>query len=219
MELRWFGHSFFELVINTDVQKNVKVYFDPYSEEIGLTPPKNLSADIVLISHQHYDHNNLDIFSQRGLVIDTAGEYSCKGVDVRGIKTFHDTQNGTEKGVNIVFIVESEGLRMAHLGDLGHLLSESQMKEIDGVDILMVPVGGPASITGKDSVKVIRQIEPKLVIPMHYKIPGINFALADLESFCSEIGVCPTEPTEKLNVKAGGLMGKEMEVVVMRRAG
>ena len=107
---------------------------------------------------------------------------------------------------------------MVHLGDIGHAPTEAQIQKIDGVDILMIPVGGSPNgptIAPKDAVKILKQLEPKIVIPMHYKIPGITRELGDLDSFCKEIGICAMEPIKKLSLKASNLVGKEMEVVVM----
>lgn len=216
MEIRWFGQSFFEITADTDVKKGVKFYIDPYDASIGLNPPSGIVADFAMISHKHADHSNTKVFSDPGIIIDTSGEYSVTGVDIKGILTYHDTKAGSEQGVNIVYLLESEGIRIAHLGDLGHLLSDSQIQEIDGVDILMIPVGGQHSLSGKDAVRTIKQIEPKVVIPMHYKVPGIKVELNDLDSFCKEMGICATEPLPKLSVKKANLEGKEMEVVVLK---
>lgn len=216
MDIRWFGQSFFEITTDTDVKKGAKVYIDPYDVAIGLNPPSGLAADLVMVSHQHSDHNNVKIFSNPGFIIDSSGEYSVVGIDVKGMLTYHDANLGEEFGVNIIYLLESEGIRVAHLGDLGHLLSDSQIREIDGVDILLIPVGGKHSINGKDAVKTIKQIEPKIVIPMHYKVPGVKVELADLDSFCKEMGICAAEPAQKLSIKKANLEGKEMEVVILK---
>jgi len=216
MEIRWFGQSFFEITTDTDVKKGAKAYIDPYDSSIGLTPPSDLQADLVMVSHQHPDHNNVKAFADPGIVIEGSGEYSVSGIDVKGILTYHDTKLGSELGVNIIYLLESEGIRLAHFGDLGHPLSESQIRDIDGVDILMIPVGGKYSSSSNDAVKTIKQIEPKIVIPMHYKIPGIKVELLDLEGFCKEMGICATEPVPKLSVKKINLEGKEMEVVILQ---
>jgi len=216
MDIRWFGQSFFEVIINTDVEKGVKIYFDPYGNNIGLTPPKNLEADVVLVSHQHSDHNNLSLFKKVGLLVETAGEYSVKGLDIKGILAFHDNVSGEERGPNIIFSVESEGIKLIHLGDLGHLLSEAQTQRIGAPpDILMIPVGGRYSINGKEATRIVKQLEPKIVIPMHYKIPGLDVELDGIENFCKEMGICVAEPLKKLSIKAGNLAGKEMEIVTM----
>lgn len=215
MEIRWYGQSFFEITTDTEVKKGVKAYLDPYSAEIGLTPPGGLSADLVTVSHQHPDHNNLKVFSDQGIVIDTPGEYSVSGLDIKGILSYHDAKSGEEWGTNIIYLFSSEDIRLAHLGDLGHLLNEKQIREIDGVDVLLIPVGGKHSLSGKDAVKIIKQLEPKVVVPMHFKVPGIKAELADLDNFCKEMGICATEPVQKLVLKKGSLEGKEMEVVVL----
>jgi len=216
MEIRWFGQSFFEITTDTEVKKGVKIYIDPYASIIGLEPPSNITADIALVTHQHPDHNNLKVFQDPGFVIESAGEYSVAGVDVKGILAYHDTKSGEEYGTNIIYLLESEEIRLAHLGDLGHLLSDGQIQKIDGVDILLIPVGGNHSINGKEAVKTIKQLEPKVVIPMHYKIPGLKAPLNDLDSFCKEMGICTSEPVPKLSLKKGSLEGKEMEVAVLK---
>ena len=215
MDISWFGQSFFEVVTDTEVKKGVKIYFDPYGETIGLTPPRNLEADIVLVSHQHSDHNNLGLFQKAGFRIDTAGEYSVEGVDVKGILTYHDGSQGEERGLNITFLVESENLKLVHLGDLGHILSDKQVQAIGNPDVLMVPIGGNHSLSGKEATKVIKQLEPKVVIPMHYKIPGLKteVELDGIDKFCAEMGICLKESLKKFSVKATSLSGKEMEVV------
>ncbi len=217
MEIRWFGHSFFELTVDSKVKKEIKIFFDPYSSEIGLAPPENLEADIVFTSHNHADHNNLKIFKKIDLAITGAGEYSVKGLDIKGIPSFHDSNEGKDRGMNIIYTLEAEKIKLVHLGDLGQSLTEEQLKKIDGVDILMVPVGGPFSLSGKDSVKVIKQIEPKIIIPMHYKLPGVKLDLKEVDDFLKEMGVGEVEPTRKLSIKSSLLENKEMEVVVMER--
>lgn len=217
MEIRWFGHSFFELIVDSKVKKGIQIYFDPYSEEIGLNPPTNLEADIVFSSHRHFDHSNLKIFKEIGLAITNAGEYSVKGLDIKGIPSFHDANEGKDKGMNIIYTLEAEKIRIAHLGDLGQTLTDDQLKKIDGVDVLFVPVGGPYSLSGKEAVKVVKQIEPKVVIPMHYKIPGIKLDLKEVDDFLKEMGAGEIEPTRKLTLKTSLLENKEMEVVVMER--
>ncbi len=217
MEIRWFGHSFFELTVDSKIKKDIKIFFDPFSEEIGLEPPQNLEADIVFVSHDHSDHNNLKAFKEIGLTIKNPGEYSVKGLDIKGIPSFHDANQGQDRGTNTIYTLEAEKIKIAHLGDLGQTLDEGQLKKMGRVNILFVPVGGPFSLNGKEAVRVIKQIEPNLIIPMHYKIPGIKLDLKELDEFIKEIGISPTEPSRRLIVKASSFEGKEMELAVMER--
>lgn len=218
MEIKWFGHSFFEVTIDTKEKKGIKIYFDPYSSEIGINPPSDLTADIVLVSHSHYDHNNLGAFKKIDLVIETAGEYSVKGLDIKGILSYHDNEKGQKKGPNVIYLLSAQNLRIAHLGDLGHLLTDNQINSIGTVNVLMVPIGGPSSIKGQESIKVIKQLEPNIIIPMHYKIPGVKIDLLGIDDFCKEIGVCLSEPVGKLSLKNNPLDEKKMEVVIMKKS-
>ena len=217
MEIRWFGHSFFAVTTSTNVQKDVKVFFDPFSEEIGLKTPKELEADVVLVSHNHFDHNNVSLFQKVGIVLNTAGEYSVKGVDIKGILAYHDKSFGQERGANIIFTLESEGIKVAHLGDLGHVPDDSQKKALGQIDILFLPVGAKNAISLQEAMSIIKELSPKIIIPMHYKIPGLKLEIGGLEPFCKEIGTCPLEPQRKLVVKPSTLEGKEMEVVVLEQ--
>jgi L-ascorbate metabolism protein UlaG (beta-lactamase superfamily) len=219
MDIRWFGQSFFEITADTEAKKGLKIYIDPFGDVIGIKPPSNLEGDAVLITHGHPDHNNLGAFKSAGLAINTPGEYSVGGADIKGLLTFHDDKSGTERGLNVVYILEAENIRVVHLGDIGQTPTEAQIQKIDGVDVLMIPAGGsPAgpTVAPKEAVKIIKQLEPKVVIPMHYKIPGHKATnIGDLDTFCKEMGVCATEPVKKISLKAGTLAGKEMEVIIM----
>ena len=217
MEIRWFGQSFFEVTTSTKAKKEIRIFFDPYDPKIGIEPPTDLEADIVFTSHRHHDHNNTGLFKEIDLLIKNAGEYSVKGLDIKGIASFHDNNGGKDKGANVIYTLEAEKIKLVHLGDLGHLLTDEQLKKIDGVDILFLPVGGPSSISGKEAVRVAKQIEPKIIIPMHYKIPGINFEMKELEDFLKEMGVGEIEPVRKLSLKLSLIENKEMEVVIMER--
>ncbi len=112
MEIRWYGQSFFEITTDTEIKKGVKVYLDPYGAGIGLTPPSGLTADLVTVSHQHPDHNNLEVFSDQGIVIDTPGEYSVSGLDIKGILSYHDAKLGEEWGSNVIYLFSSEDIRV-----------------------------------------------------------------------------------------------------------
>ena len=191
------------------------VFFDPFDKSVGLRPPQG-QADLVLVSHNHADHNNVEALKGEPYVIDIPGEYSAKGANIIGIASYHDDKNGAERGENTIFVLEAEDLRICHLGDLGTDLSEKQLEKINGIDILMIPIGGgDYTIDGKKAVDIIKKIEPKIIIPMHYKIKGSTVDIDDEKVFCNELGNCPKEKVSKINIKKKDLEEKEMEVVLM----
>jgi L-ascorbate metabolism protein UlaG (beta-lactamase superfamily) len=136
-------------------------------------------------------------------------------VNAVGLASFHDNKEGAEKGANTIFIIETEELRLCHLGDLGSDLTSKQLEEIDGIDILFIPVGGKFTLDGAKAAGLVKKIEPKIVIPMHYKVKGSNIDISDEKKFCSEMGNCPTQKTAKLTLKKKDLEDKNTEVVVM----
>lgn len=211
MVITWYGQSCFKIQSGETV-----VFTDPFNKEIGLTPPRS-QADMVTISHNHYDHNNCEALSENALVIDGPGEYEIKGVEVKGVFSFHDDKEGKERGGNTIYVIEIEGIKIAHLGDLGQSkLAAEQVEKIDGVDILMIPVGGGDTIDGETAVEIINQIEPRIVIPMHYKIAGLNAKLDGVDVFLKEMGVAKKDAVDKLTLKKKDLPEEETQVVVMR---
>ncbi len=216
MIIQYYGHSCFKIITKPSGrgQGDVNIFLDPFDKSIGLRPPQG-SADLVLSTHDHFDHNNVSALKGEPIVIDIPGEYSVKGVNIIGIQTFHDEKEGAERGLNTVFILESEDLRICHLGDLGAELDAKQLDLIDGVDILMVPIGGKYTINYKKAVDVIKKIEPKIIIPMHYKMKGTTADIDDEKKFCGEIGNCPRVKVPKINIKKKDLEGKSMETVLM----
>lgn len=211
MVITWYGQSCFKIQSGETV-----VFTDPFDKEIGLTPPRG-QANIVTISHEHHDHNNSEALSGEPLVVKGPGEYESLGVEIKGVFSFHDDKEGKERGVSTIYIIEIEGIKICHLGDLGQSkLTAEQIEEIDGVDILMIPVGGTLTIDGEVAVDIINQIEPRLVIPMHYKIPGLNYKIDGVEAFLKEMGIAKKETVDKLTLKKKDLPEEEMQVVVMR---
>jgi L-ascorbate metabolism protein UlaG (beta-lactamase superfamily) len=213
MNIQYYGHSCFKITTKPAGrgQGDINVFLDPFDKSIGLRPPQG-QADLVLVSHDHHDHNNTEALKGAPAVLDIPGEYSIKGINVVGITSKH----GGEVDVNnTIFIIESEDIKICHLGDIGTDLNEKQLSEIDGVDILMIPIGGRFTIDGKKAIEIIRKLEPKVVIPMHYKMNGSNIDIADEKFFCSEIGNCSNTKTSKLNIKKKDLEEKRMEVLVM----
>ena len=211
MVITWYGQSCFKIQSGETV-----VFTDPFDKEIGLTPPRG-QANVVTISHQHRDHNNDETINGGALVIKGPGEYEMKGVEIKGVLSFHDDKEGKERGTNTIYVIEVEGIKICHLGDLGQAkLTAEQIEQIDGVDILMIPVGGTFTIDGETAVEIINQIEPRLVIPMHYKISGLNYKLDGVDVFLKEMGVAKKDAVDRLTLKKKDLPEEETQVVVMR---
>ena len=217
MLIQYYGHSCFKITTKPEGrgQKEVTIFLDPFDKKIGLRPPQG-QADLVLVSHDHWDHNNVTALKGDPAVLDIPGEYSVKGVSLVGIASSHkESAPGEEKIVNTIFILESEDLRICHLGDLGTDLAEKQLEEINGVDILMIPIGGKYTIDYKQAVELIKKIEPAIVLPMHYKINGSTVDIADEKKFCNEIGNCPKDRPSKINIRKKDLEEKRMEVALL----
>jgi L-ascorbate metabolism protein UlaG (beta-lactamase superfamily) len=212
MEITHLGHSSFRLK-----GKTASLVTDPYDPgKVGLKFPK-ISADLVTISHQHDDHNKVDLVTDTKMIIDTPGEFEVMGISVVGISQYHDEKSGELRGKNIVYLIEVDELRIVHLGDLGHPLSEKVINQLGNVDVLFVPIGGEYTINANQAVQVVRDVEPIITIPMHYKTEGMNTEmfgkLTDEKPFLSELGY-PVETQDRLILKKE-LLGEEQKVVVL----
>lgn len=215
MQIYWFGQSCFQLVSTYNRQKTVKIVIDPFSSEIGLRLP-SLEADIALISHDHYDHNNLSKVRGNPFLIREPGEYELKGVFIQAIPSFHDEVQGKERGKNLIFTLETEDLEICHLGDFGQKqLSDAQVQKIGPVDILMIPVGGVYTIDGHRAQKVIAQLEPKIVIPMHYSLPKLKIKLESLDKFLKAMGQALPPAEKKLKIQKKDLPESEEETKIV----
>lgn len=213
MQLSWYGQSCFKIE-----SRDVTIAIDPFSKNIGLTPPR-FKSDLVLITHAHHDHSNVETMPGTPFLIQGPGEYEAKGVSVTGIQTFHDASSGQERGANTVYIIKVEDVKICHLGDFGEdKLREETQEAIGDVDILLIPVGGTYTIDGKAASGVVHAIEPRIVIPMHYKIPGLAVSLAPAEPFFKEMGMKNAEAIEKLVIKKKDLPETETRVVLLKTA-
>jgi len=213
MIITWLGHSAFKLQdkIGSD---GVTLVTDPYDKGIGLKMP-NLEADIVTVSHDHHDHNNVGALRGNPFVIDCAGEYDFKGVLVEGIDSYHDEEEGKLRGPNTIYRIEIDDISIVHLGDLGHVLDNSQLEKLVGTDILLIPVGGKYTLDAHKAVEVISQIEPRIVIPMHYQTEGLTVdGLDSVEKFIKELGIEPSRE-EKLKITKKELPQEDMELVIL----
>lgn len=213
MFITYLGHSCFKLQDKTGPE-GMAVITDPFNKNIGLKEP-HFEADIVTVSHAHDDHNNVGAIRGNPFIIDTAGEYDVKGVSVIGVDSYHDNQEGKERGKNIIYRLDIDDLLVVHLGDLGqNALDTKQLEKLEGTDILLIPVGGKVTINAKEAVEIIAQIEPRIVIPMHYKVKDLKLDIDGLDKFIKEFGVKPRYE-EKLKVSKKDLPQEETELVVL----
>jgi L-ascorbate metabolism protein UlaG (beta-lactamase superfamily) len=218
-KISWAGQSCFQISVSNSRDHEANIVIDPFNEDaVGLKLP-NMSADILLVTHNHKDHNNISGVKGEPFVIQGPGEYEVKGVFVQGILSSHDDQEGKEKGQNTIYVIEAEGTRFCHLGDIGQKqLTDEQLEKIDRVDVLMIPVGGNGfTISSAEASKIIGQIEPKIVIPMHYALPKLKFDLDDVAKFLKAMGKPSIAPVDKLTLK-DSTMPKEgaMEIVILQ---
>ncbi len=186
MVITWYGQSCFKIV-----SEGLTIVLDPFDKETGPRPP-SFAADIVCVSHDHHDHNNVKAISGNPFIISGPGEYEVKGISFFGIECFHDQKQGQELGLSTIFSIETEDMKLCHLGDFGQdELSEAQSEAINGPDILFIPVGGKYTIGGTRAAKLVNQIEPRIVIPMHYKIPELSkkINIEPVDRFLKEMGV------------------------------
>jgi len=199
MDITWLGHSCFKIK-----GSHATVITDPYSPDLGYKLGKP-SARIVTVSHQHPGHSYVQGIGGQPKVVNRPGEYEISGVLIIGIATFHDGEKGKKRGKNTVYLMEIDEISVCHLGDLGHVLSAEQVEEIDNVDVLLLPVGGVSTINAPKAAEVVRQLEPKAVIPMHYKTPALGLELEPVDRFLKEIGAKQVEPLPKLSLTKSNL--------------
>ncbi len=176
--ITYLKHAFFSIS-----DKKYSILIDPYNNIGSLVPPDYKSPDILLITHEHQDHNNRKYAGDKTYVIDHPGEYDIDDIFVKGINTYHDANKGNDRGFNTVFSIKFDGINFVHLGDLGDALSKSQIEEIGIVNVLFIPVGGHFTIDAKTAKNIIKDINPYIVIPMHYKIDEIDYPLSPLSEF------------------------------------
>lgn len=218
MDIYWYGQACFRIK-----GKNAAVIIDPYNPDyVGLKSPKDLQADIVLSTHSHQDHNFVSAVSTadggKPMVFDKPGEYEVAGVAVTGISSFHDNTQGSERGTNTIFHLLFDNLDIVHLGDLGqNKLTEEQVAEIGQTDILLVPIGSIYTLDAKAASEIVSQLEPKIIIPMHYKIEGLKFELEGADSFLKEMGAEGAVSQLKLSVTKEKLP-EEPQVVVLNKS-
>ena len=199
MEITWLGHACFRLK-----GSQATVVTDPYPPDLGYSLGKQ-TARVVTVSHQHPGHSYIAGIGGEPKVIKGPGEYEIGGILVIGLPTFHDGDGGKQRGKNIVYLIEVDEVAICHLGDLGHVLTTQQVEEIGNVDVLLVPVGGVSTINASLAAEVVRQLEPKIVVPMHYKTEVLKRELEPVDRFLKEMGVKDVTSRPRLSVTKANL--------------
>ena len=212
MTITWYGHSCFRLE-----SKDMSLIIDPFSKDIGLKPPRLAKDNIVLTTHNHFDHNNTEGAQEQALIINGPGEYERGGIQIEGIMSYHDEQEGKARGLNTIYVIRMEGLKLCHLGDLGQPeLSPEQADAIGDIDVLFIPVGGKYTIDGKTAADIVKEIEPKIIVPMHYKISGLNVDVDTNLGFLKEIGIKPEEVGASWKINEKSLPTEETKLIVFK---
>jgi L-ascorbate metabolism protein UlaG (beta-lactamase superfamily) len=199
MEISFLGHACFRLR-----GREAAVVIDPYGKSLGLPTqvPSKFGADILCVTHDHPGHNNRAMVGGNPRVVEGPGEYEIQGVGIRGVAAFHDDAQGHKLGRLTIFAIEIDEITVAHLGDLGHPLTESQQEQLGSVDVLLVPVGGGNGLSATGAAAVVGQLEPRIVVPMHYRLPGVRAELDAPQHFAKEMGLESFEYQPKLSIGA-----------------
>jgi len=178
MKIKWLGHATF--LITSD--SGTRIITDPYETGSDLKYGRiKESADIVTVSHDHFDHNNVAAVQGNPQVV--KGTTEAKGIKFKGIPTYHDDAGGSQRGSNTIFCFEVDGVNVCHIGDLGHALNDKQVTELGKIDILIIPVGGFYTIDAKVASQVCDQLKPGVIIPMHYKNDKCGLPIAGVDEF------------------------------------
>lgn len=215
MELTWLGHSCFRLK-----GKDATLLTDPPSPTTGYALGR-VTADIVTISHDHPGHNYVKGVGGEPRVVTGPGEYEIEQVLITGVRTFHDREHGKLRGRNTAYLITMDDVHICHLGDLGDRLDEKALGELANADVLLVPVGGQYTLDAERASEVIAQLEPRIIVPMHYQTPTYKYPEAPLdgvEKFCHEMGVELAEPVSKLVITPSNLPS-EPQIVLFNYRG
>jgi L-ascorbate metabolism protein UlaG (beta-lactamase superfamily) len=216
MNIQYYGDFCFKINTkpNGRATEDITIVTDIPDKETGLRAPQG-EVHIVVLSHQKRDTAEDSALKGSPLVLDAPGEYAVNGITLVGLPSFKDNAKGVQKGRNTIFLIESEEIRLCFLGSLGHELEPSTIEKLGDVDILFMPVDGTDTLDLDKIDDLVRKIEPKVTIPMHYALPGMKISLGEVKKFCDVLGNCPEEAILKYNVKKKDLEGKTMEIVLL----
>ena len=177
INIKWFGHSMWKIWT-----EEISIITDPFAD-IGYKVPANETADIILSSHDHFDHNNTSIIKGDPRIFNQPGLYRQGPVDIQNIAVWHDNSKGSQRGANLLMKFKLEGFYFLHCGDLGHIPGNSILKELGTIDVLFVPIGGFYTIDALQAKKLIDLLSPTIIFPMHYKTAVLDFPIADEKPF------------------------------------
>src|SRR5437588_734001 len=221
MEISWLGHACFQLR-----GKHVTLIADPFSPQSGhpeglRSPPETVwplqlgkvTASIVTVSHNHPGHNYVQGVGGNPRIVRGPGEYEISDVLITGVASYHDDKRGQERGRNTIYVIHMDDVVICHLGDLGHILQEEQLEEVADADVLLIPISGTHTLNAAQAAEVISQVEPRVVIPMHY-LPSTGESPDPLDKFCREMGVETVNTQPKLLITRNTVPA-EMQVVIL----
>lgn len=178
MVIDWLGHSCFKVTLKS----GTRILLDPFDATVGY-PQKEIETDIVVISHPHFDHNDLSHVTGDYAVVDTEGIHQFGDLTIEGISTWHDHSQGAHRGSNLVFTLSGKGLKLCHMGDIGEIPSDDVFKKLENTDVLLIPVGGKYTVDAQEVLKICERVSPNIIIPMHFKTPAISMDIAPVREF------------------------------------
>lgn len=216
MKIRYLGHSCFQLTEST----GTSIVTDPYGD-VGFNMPR-VSADVVTMSHSHYDHNNVGAVGGKPVVLSEEGNYEIGGVHITAIKCWHDDENGEKRGGNLIFKFRMDGLEVCHLGDIGEECSSSLLEALLPVHVLLIPVGGTYTIDAEQAKEYVDRIMPSIVIPMHYKTKGLDMDIDKVDEFTDlfddeEVEEIIESEDEELEFFRDDISDESTTIIIMER--
>lgn len=208
VRVSWLGHSMFLVE-----DEGHRLVTDPFAEGVGYEPP-DVEADIILVSHDHFDHSHVELVKGTPAIVRDATPREIEGIRISGFSTHHDASGGKERGPNIVFRWEMQGMTFVHLGDLGHALPETVASELAGADVLFVPVGGTFTVDDAGAYGVVKALSPRIAVPMHFRNSACNFPIQTEEPFVSRFPDVVDVGKSSLYLSAGDLPEPTLIVVM-----
>ncbi|RLF37737.1 MAG: Zn-dependent hydrolase [Thermoplasmata archaeon] len=208
LQIRWHGHACFE------IRNKLTIVTDPHDgKSIGLPAP-SVKGDIILVSHDHYDHNSIKTVEKEGsIIVREVGEKEIENIRIKGVLSYHDEEKGAKRGENIIFKFTFDDINFCHLGDLGHVPGDDIVKELGAIDVLFTPVGGTFTIDAEGAWKTVNKLKPKIAVPMHFKVHGLSLPISDVEPFLNKDRSRVVHVGNEIDIEKEELP-KEMEIWV-----